>query len=159
MTPLALQDFLVSEIASLLSSIQLKNPDNEYSTINVYPQVLPVPKKDENKKTISPFPYVIVRLQDGEGKDEDSEDTCKVMFVVGTFDEGDSNQGHRDILNVLEKIRQHLFRKRLFSGKFMCDYPYKWTVNEEDVCPYYFGGMETNWSIFKVIIDDEEGLT
>lgn len=158
MNPVELQDFLIDELGQLLSGMQLKNPNDEYVPINIYPQCLPAPKKDTNEKSISPFPYIVVRLQDGEDKDEESEATCKIMFVVGTFDDDDSNQGHKDVFNILEKIRQHLFRKRLFQGRFACNYPYKWTVNEEDVCPYFFGGIETNWTMPKILID-EEGLT
>ncbi|WP_088227789.1 hypothetical protein [Desulfosporosinus sp. FKB] len=159
MIPTELQDVLVKEMGSLFSGMQLKNPDGEYVAVNIYPQCLPVPKKDEHENTISPFPYVVVRIQEGEGVDEESGDTCKLMFVVGTFDDDESNQGHKDVLNVLEKIRQHLFKKRIFNKQFECVYPYKWTVNEEDVCPYYFGGMETNWTVPKLLFDDEEGLT
>lgn len=159
MIELDLQDFLVAELSKLLAGMQFKNPNNDTLVpINLYPLGLPSTQKDANGNNVSPFPYVVVRIADGEGKDDESGDTCKVMFIVGIFDDDESNQGHRDVMNILEKIRQHLFRNQLFKGKFFVEYPYKWTLNEEDVYPYFFGGLETNWTIAKMIPDDKEGL-
>lgn len=159
MIELDLQDFLATELGQLFSGMLLKNPKNDSMVpLNIYAQDLPATVQDASGNNLSPFPYIIVRLNDGEGKDDDTGDTCKVMFIVGVFDDDESSQGHRDVMNILEKIRQHLFRKRLFQGKFACEYPYKWTLNEEDVYPYFFGGLETNWTLAKMIPDNEEEL-
>jgi hypothetical protein len=154
MTPSILQGILVEETKNLFLNYRLKNVKKERVPLNIYPQYLPA-KKEQND--IAHFPYLLVKVMDGESKDEETEDTCKIAFVVGIYDEDDKYQGYKDVMNIIEKIRQHLFRKRYFE-QFELMYPFSWVIHEEDTYPFYFGGIETNWGIPKIIMEDEEGL-
>lgn len=155
MIPTLLQDDLVEETKLMFDGFMLKNAKKETVPMNVYPQFLP---SKSSKEDINHFPYIIVRTSDGEEKNEGDVPDTKIMFIVGVFDEDDKYQGYKDVMNALEKMYQHLFRKRVISNKYECIFPVKWVVNEEDVYPYYFGGLETNWTLPKIMQDDLEGL-
>jgi len=154
-TPTLLQDHLVEVVKTVIGSMKLNNSKNENSIINVYPQYLPS-KKGQNDR--AHFPYVLVRIIDGEDSTEELPSLCKIVFIIGIHDDDTNFQGYKDVMNIIEKIRQHLLKKIVFDNKYSLEGQVKWAVNEEDVYPLYFGGIETTWNIGKVMMVDEEGL-
>lgn len=155
MTPTLLQDCLVKEVKNIISGMLLSNAKNEKASINVYPQYLPS-KKSQNDE--SHFPYILVRVIDGEDSTDELPSICRVVFIIGIYDKDSNYQGYKDIMNIIEKIRQHLLKKRVFNNKYTLEGPVKWAVNEEDIYPLFFGGIETNWNIGQISMEDEEGL-
>lgn len=151
MIPTLLQDVLVEEIKALFNGFLLKNVEDKLSEINVHSQYLPYKTNIDDEEH---FPYIIVRMMNGEEDEEEAE--CKIVFVIGVYDESEDNQGFKDVLNIIEKIRQHIFKKQIFANQFICKYPLKWGVNEEDVSPFYFGGIESSWSIAKITMPDND---
>lgn len=152
MIPTLLQDCLVDEMKVLFNGILFKNEKNEKVPLNVYPQNLPVKKNPDDDNH---FPFLIIRIADGEGQDEESDDTCRILFIAGICDDDEKYQGYKDIANIIEKIRQHLFRQRVFDSKYEIVYPYNWAIQDDDEYPHYFGGIDTNWIVPKVITDDD----
>ncbi len=155
MTPTLLQKHLVDVVKYVTCSMKLSNAKNESTSINVYPQYLPS-KKGQNDE--SHFPYILVRIIDGEDSVEELPSLCKIVFIIGVYDKDTNFQGYKDVINIIEKIRQHLLKKRVFDNKYILEGQLKWAVNEEDIYPLYFGGIETTWNIGKVNMEDEEGL-
>lgn len=153
MIPTFLQDTLVSEFKEVLSIYKLKNTLGEMVSLNVYPQFLPAKKEDDD---VDHFPYVIISLQDGEDPSEMDSATCKIIFVIGCYDDADNYQGFKDVLNVIDKINEHLMKKRVFENQYRVVHPISWSINEEDTYPFYFGGLETNWEIAKITQMEDE---
>lgn len=154
MTPTILQDVLVEDIKQELSGFLLKNVKGESVNLNIYPQNLPAKK---GQKDSEHFPYILVRIIDGEAQEKDYgevDDTCKIGFIIGIFDESDNYQGYKDTMNILDKIKQRLFSKKHYNNQFEIVYPYKWLIHDEDTYPYYFGGAETNWKMPTINMDD-----
>lgn len=143
MIPVDLQDGLESRVVNALSGLTFRIPDGEEVPINVYKQQLP---ERETEDDLSLYPYVIIKLSDGEQSEEGGPQTIKVLMVIGVFDEGLNNQGYRDVTTIIQKIHQDLLSTPLVNKKFILEYPFKWVIHDEDVYPFYFGGIEMVWS-------------
>lgn len=158
MTPTILQDGLIDDLKEQLNCFLLKNVKGEQVNLNIYPQNLPAKK---GQKDSDHFPYVLIRVMDGEiqeKQDGDLDDTCKIAFIMGVYDDSDNYQGYKDVINVIDKIKQRLLSKRFYNNQFELIYPFKFLVHDEDTYPYYFGGIETIWKMPQVILQDVEGL-
>lgn len=151
MTPIALQSSLVSDFKVELSEERFKNAKGDSVALNIYPQSLPAKK---GQKDSDHFPYIVVKLIEGGSENEEDDDTCKIDIIIGIYDDNDNYQGYKDVVNVIEKIKQRLFRKKVYSNEFSLKYPFKWLVHEDDTYPYYFGGIETQWTMPKIMMDD-----
>lgn len=150
MIPSLLQDKLVEEISILFDGFKLKNAEGEKVSINVYPQFLPA---KTGKKDKSHFPYILVIILDGDIKETESN-TCRVLFMAGTYDDDTNHQGYKDVLNVMQKIYNYLARNRIIDKKYELKYPIDWQLSDEDTYPYYFGAIETNWTVGKIKMID-----
>lgn len=153
MIPIELRKSLKAEMDTLFESFWLKNANGDMCRLNIYEQRLPAKKHQDDEDH---FPYLVIRIQDGEETGEIDPHTCRVLFIVGIIDESGNNRGEDDVLNILAKIQQHLFIKRVFAGKYRVEYPFSWSLPEEDVYPYYFGGLETNWIVGKITQREED---
>ncbi len=153
MTPTRLQDSLVADLKKQLDCFLLKNVKGNIVNLNIYPQNLPAKK---SQKDSDHFPYLLVRVMDGETQEGQGEEdnTCKIAFVVGIYDDTDNYQGYKDVMNIIEKIKQRLRIKRFYNNQFELTLPLKWLIHDEDTYPYYFGGIETNWKIPIINMDD-----
>lgn len=153
MTPTVLQDSLVSDFKQQLAGFLLKNSKGDRVNLNIYAQNLPAKK---GQKDSEHFPYLVVRVVDGENKDDQGEENniCKVAFIIGAFDDDDNYQGYKDVMNVIEKIIQRLKTKKNYNNQFGLTLPLKWLIHDEDTFPYYFGGIETQWNIPNISMDD-----
>ncbi|MEF3312616.1 hypothetical protein PV433_27370 [Paenibacillus sp. GYB004] len=144
MTPYLLQDALVAEIKALFADTVFKNSLNELGELNVYPQFLPAKQSEDDAEH---FPYAIVRVLSGGTEDEQEASTCKVLIFFGLYDDDPNYQGYKDILNMLRRLETHLYRKRIIDNRYRIEYPFDWSVYDEDAYPYYFGGAETTWTL------------
>jgi hypothetical protein len=153
MTPTKLQDSLVDDFKQQLAGFLLKNSKGDRVNLNIYPQNLPAIKGQKDSEY---FPYVVIRVMEGESKDDqgEEENTCKIAFIAGVYDEDDNYQGYKDVMNVTEKIKQRLKTKKFYDNQFELTLPLKWLIHDEDTYPYYFGGIETNWKIPDIGMDD-----
>ncbi|OPJ63688.1 hypothetical protein [Clostridium chromiireducens] len=154
MTPSILQDALVADLKEQLKEFRLKNSKNESGKLNMYSQNLP---SIQGQKDSEYFPYLVIRVMDGENKNDEGEekDSCKLYFIIGIYDDSDDNQGYKDLMNIIEKIKYRLKTKKYFNNnQFELELPLKWAIHEEDTFPHYFGGIETNWNIPNIQFDD-----
>ena len=153
MIPSFLQDFLVKEVKNLFKGFTLKNANGEEAPLNVYPQYLPARK---GQKDTAHYPFVVVKLLSGEDPSEEDPNSCRVLFYCGIFDDNENYQGHKDCMNVMQKIYDHLTRHWVFDKKYEVQYPISWTLTDEDFYPYYYGGLETTWTVGKVTRQDDD---
>lgn len=145
MTPEMLQDALVEEIKNILSDRRYKTPAGDLIPINVYPQNIPVEQSDDDA---DPVPYIIVRLSGGEDKGGfDSNNVCKILIIMGIYDMDSSAQGHRHLLNIINKIYERFQINPCLDNKFVYQGGFKWDIQEDGYYPYYFGAMEMSFNI------------
>ena len=152
MTPLELQDELVDEMGRILDGYTYKSPDGRRVPINVFAQNLPINESDDED---DPVPYIIVRLDSGEDDgDRDSFNTVSVVAIIGIWDDALDCQGHRDVINIIQKIynRFHenpdLNRKAAYAGGF------KWAIQDDAYYPYKFGACHMKFHIAAVRRED-----
>jgi len=145
MIPTFLQDDIVEKLKNLFSEYRSFNV--EEVELNIYPQYLPAKL---NQKDLTHYPFILVRLENGE--DDGEENSTRITFMIGIYNDKDTYQGHKDVINILQKIYQFLATKRYISN---CEvkFPISWTFNDDDTYPFYFGGLDTNWICGKVIQD------
>lgn len=144
MTPSLLQDALVAEIKAIFADKELKNAQNEPANLNVYPQFLPAKQSEDDADH---FPYAIVRVLNGGTPDEENPSSCKVLIFFGLYDDDQNYQGYKDVMNMLRGLETHLFRKQVIDSRYRIEYPFDWSVYDEDTYPFYFGGAETTWTL------------
>jgi hypothetical protein len=147
MIPVMLQNFLITELKCLFDGYYLKNVLGQESPINIYGQYLPKKKSDKDTEQ---FPHIRVILLDGEENSELDPNLCRVLIMTGVWDHNQNYQGFQDVCNVLQRTYDHLMRTQLFDNRYKIEYPIKWSLTEEDYWPYFYGGLETNWSVGKI---------
>ena len=133
-----LQSELAEELKQILSDIQLKTPQGEKSSINIFEQLLPMPEPldqgeiapellenglAEEQTAPDPYPYIVVRIADGEIEDENSAQKVNLTLLIGIFEPDYNKQGHRDILNIIAKIYERFAKFPVLNGKYTIQYP------------------------------------
>lgn len=145
MTPLELQDELVGEMRRILDDYTYRTPSGERIPMNVFAQSIPMNETDDED---DPIPYVIVRLNSGEDDGtRDSFNTVSMVVIVGIWDDSLEAQGHRDVMNIIQKIYQRfhenpdLNRKAVYAGGF------RWAMQDDAYYPYSFGACHMKFHI------------
>ncbi len=170
-----LQDDLVEELKTIFKDFRLKNPMGELSGINVFPQELPIPapttppeeseaapelleeglvEDTDPVKVEDPYPYAIVRIEDGEIKTIDGEQTITTLVILGVYDDSLKNQGHKDILNMIQKIYERFAKNAILASKYECLHPIQWSLQEEGSYPYFIGGMALSFGVAAIRRED-----
>lgn len=142
MTPLFLQSALKAELKQVLAGVLLKTAQ----TINIYEQNLP-PKKDD--KDCSFFPFCQIKLGDGEDKDDVS--TQDVILIFGTIDKSTRFDGYQDVMNCIQRVREHLLETRMVANRFEVQLPIRWATPEsESTYPFYYGAILLTFDIPRI---------
>ena len=152
MTPLELQDELVGEMSRILDGYTYKTPEGERIPINVFAQNIPMAETDDENDSI---PYIIVRLSSGEDDGtRDSINTVSIVVVVGIWDDALDAQGHRDVMNIIQKIYQRFHENPGLNGKAVYTGEFKWAIQEDDYYPYNFGACYMKFQIAAIRRED-----
>ena len=164
MTELNLLDALVEKLRELFMGYELKGKSGLLQNVKVFAQYLPQPQAvvvDTDTDTeIEPqgyspediesnFPCVIVKIDETTDREEGSLDAARisVRILAGTYDESPDCQGYRDVLNIIEAVRQCLLTMdaRVLVNKYRLEMPMKSYLFDEQAWPIYFGQIETVW--------------
>lgn len=165
MTELFLLDALVARLTELFRDYELTAKSGLLQTVKVFAQYLPQPSavtvkpKDDTESTTpqgytptdieSNFPCVIVKLDDATDREEGTltQTRVNVRILVGTYDESPDCQGYRDVLNIIETVRQDLLTMpgRVLDKRYRLEMPMKNYLFDDQPWPIYFGQIETVW--------------
>jgi hypothetical protein len=145
MIPIMLIDELCLFVQGVVKEILLPTSQGELKTPTVHPGYLPF--KGAASEDAAEYPLIIVRLLNGDDNEDGSKAT--VQIIVGTY--GEDSQGWREVLNILERIRQSLFKTRTIAKKYRIEYPLKWEVPDEQPRLQWIASMTTNWTIAQPI--------
>lgn len=152
MTVFYLQEDLIDELKKVFKGFKLKDPYGNESDINIFSQNLPLINIDEEEE---PFPYIIVRVTEGAINDIESEQELTTQLLVGIYDDSQEANGHKDILNIIQKMHKRFFKNNVLANKYVMQTPFKWVLQEEDTNPYYFGGIEVSWKTRTIEKEDK----
>lgn len=152
MTPLMLQDELVEEMKRLLDGYLYKTPVGERVPMNVYPQSIPINETDDDE---DPIPYVIVRLNSGDDPGtRDSNNTVKLVIIIGIWDGNLDAQGHRDVMNIIQKVYERFHTDPNLNNKAVYGGDFHWVMQEDSYYPYFFGACSLNFHIAAIRRED-----
>lgn len=153
MTPLELQDLLVEEFKELFKDYAYKTPKGERIPLNVFPQHIPINETDDEE---DPVPYLIVRLNTGDDEGtRDSNNTVNLVIIVGIFDDDLKAQGHRDILNIIQKIYERFHENPNLRNKAAYTGEFHWATQEDNYYPFFFGACSISFHIAAIRREDE----
>ncbi|MCM1026093.1 MAG: hypothetical protein NC432_06635 [Roseburia sp.] len=167
-----LQDDLVEELKTIFKDLHYKTPGGELSEINVFPQALPIPGPAEPPegeapeyleeglgatdpvKAEDPYPYAIVRIEDGKIEAIDGNQAVTVLIILGAYNDDLKNQGHKDILNMIQKIYERFAKNAILAQKYELVHPITWTLQEEESYPYFIGGVALTFNTLEIRRED-----
>jgi hypothetical protein len=171
MIALNLLDALVTRFQEQFSNYALPTKGGEVKNIKVFSQYLPQPKgptikprgevsEEDSNDVYGPedfeanFPCVIVKLDEGTDKEENTADATRIAarILVGVYDETPDCQGYRDVMNIIETIRQDLLTTRYLERKYRLEMPFKWYLFEDQPWPVFFGQIETVWETGRPVV-------
>ena len=144
MTARDLQDALVADLTELFKNRRYKTPAGGNASPIAYPQSLPKRKSEEDD---DPFPYIIARIDSGGIESQTDPHKVAVLLLVGIYDDDESNQGHRAVLEILELIQRHYEEIPLLDGQFTFSDPFNWALQDEDSYPYFFGAANITFTL------------
>ena len=163
MIALLLQDALVANLQELFKSYLLPTKNKTENPVRVFSQYLPQPKgptirpKGQKEEDVGPeysaedfeenFPCLVVKIDEFTDKEENAPDATRinVRILVGVYDDSPDCQGYRDVLNIIETIRQELLVSRVLDKKYRLEMPFKGYLFEDQPWPVFFGQIETVW--------------
>ena len=165
-----LQDDLKEDLENLFAHFRLEDPDGKRRAINVFEQNLPIPEAADMPDTVTDeeleegiydakakdaiFPYILVRLEQGKIEVIDHEQTVNVNLIIGVIDRNSNNQGHKDVLNIMQKIYERFAKNAILARKYECVMPIEWALQEEESFPYFFGGMALHFETAPIRRED-----
>lgn len=154
MTPLMLQDELAAELERLFSDYAYKKPGSEERVpLNVFTQHIPINESDDEE---DPVPYLIVRLSSGDDEGgRDSFNEVHLVVIVGIFDDALNAQGHRDILNIIQKIYERFSENPNLNNKAAYTGAFHWATQEDNYYPFFFGACSMSFNIAAIRREDE----
>ncbi|TEB13366.1 hypothetical protein [Pelotomaculum propionicicum] len=138
MTPIDLVDKLKEFIAPVVANFELQS---NVTGIKKSPEVITgyLPDKKPGARQDPPdIPCVIIRYI--EDIDTEEGDTAKVYIVAATYSE-DEQDGWRDAVNVITRIKDALAKQRFLGGPFRIEYPIKTELPEEQLYPVWVAFM------------------
>jgi hypothetical protein len=130
---------LKSDLESLFSDFKLKNEADEEVGFTIYKHALPIAEGEGDPE---PFPYIIIQVVDGGTESRQSEETVRIVLVIGVYDENADNQGTQDVLFAIQRIRRRFEQDVVLDKKYMKLEPFRWTLADGSQYPYFFGGVK-----------------
>ena len=135
MTPAMLVSAVVREVEAATANYRMKAEGQADKKVSVYAQHIP----DDEFKDDTYYPLVIVSWQKTEDMTEPekvgSEATIGLTFGVY----GEDKEAWRDLLSIMERVRQRLLVFRKLENRFRLVLPTKFETIEIQPYPYYFG--------------------
>ena len=165
-----LQDDLAADLADIFKHFRLKNPQGETVGLNIFKQSLPIPTAKDIPDTVTdeeleegkynaeaeedPYPYIIVRVEQGTIDKIDQEQAVIVNLIIGVIDRDHNNQGHKDVLNIIQKVYERFAKNAILAAKYECVMPITWALQDEESFPYFFGGMALTFETIPIRRED-----
>lgn len=163
-TPFFLQEALEEDIREMLDGNLFKNPNSggdAYIPVSVYGQNLPLPVAESEAQDgvnidyaddmasdpVYNCPWCLVKIDSGTAKGAFGTQEVVVAVCYGIFNDDRQNDGHKDILNLIQKTYERYAKKPVLRKGYRCKQDFEWSVQREDTYPYYFGAISMTFEI------------
>lgn len=163
-TPLFFQDALAKEIEKITADMRFIAPKTkEMVQMKAFSQSLPIKEysegNEENNEYSGSFdydseqmndpifkcPWCVVKIEGGDIPGINEWQTIQVAICFGIFNEDPRNQGHREILNLIQKVYSRFAVDPILDSQYTCSGEFEWAIQDEDTYPYFFGAISTNF--------------
>lgn len=161
MTVPELEDALVEVIAQITCDMRYRSnvETEELAPIRVYCQFVPRNEVGEViPGEITQYPAVVVRAKQGVQSIEYERVT--VELLIGVWDDRLDQQGSRDCLQIIERIKHGLRERDIVRQRFPIRMPLNWQLNKRmqvsgglgargdyNNYPYFFGEMQVDFEL------------
>lgn len=154
MTELELIDALYDVLRELFSGYRLMNKAGMLQEVKIFRQYIPEPAgitaqskglaNYADSDYEANFPSIIIKLGEVTDKEENRIDQSRidVKFLAGVYDATPESTGYRDLLNMIERMREYFLINRIINQKFRLEMPLKSRLVEADSWPVYFAEMD-----------------
>lgn len=148
MTPFSLQEDLCREIEKITDGMFFAGEGQKGVSLKAYAQALPLKKETagwngEVGENPEYFPYAVVRIESGKIADPV---VIQTSVFLGIFDDSEKNQGHKKILNIIQRMNERFSKNPILSGVFrMQEGSFEFALPDEDEYPCFFGGVMMRW--------------
>jgi hypothetical protein len=155
MTVPDLEDALVEFIAA--NTYELRYYSNQEARVKMAPLVYCafIPRDtvgDIVVGEVTKYPSIIVRAKSGvQSREYGGYELVTVELLIGVFDDTLNQQGSRDCLQIIERIKQRVVESSVIRQRFPLRLPLNWQINKKqssgpagdyNAYPYYFGEMQ-----------------
>ncbi len=166
MTPMTVLEDLKTFIeARVASQVQLiKDPEADdvslpFELVNPIVAIQYLPPRTEDGLWTPQQNYIVpsITIMTDKGSDNDDGATQGIRIVFAVFSPGiknaegvfiPDNQGYRDLLNLIERTRQELFKAVVIEGAGTATKPFEWDVYSiENTYPRHFGEATFSMSV------------
>ena len=145
MTPMLLQKALKEELELLFRDFySSEDVTVERRKVSIHEQDLPL--KIESEDEDAEFPYIIIRLSEGEMEQQDAAELVTVILIFSSEDANRNQHGYKDILNMIQAVKERFLKNPQLGEFFTAELPMKWVIQENETHDIYFGGMELNFA-------------
>lgn len=151
MTPLYLQEALVKDLREIFKDDRFENTLGERVEMNVFEQQLPVLQSEEDP---DPVPYSLVRLETGKTEGDEAQE-ISVTILFGLINQNPVNDGHKDVLNVIQKVYERYMKNPMLANQFMFQDPFNWALQDEESFPYFFGAASLTFRASAIRKEDK----
>lgn len=163
MSILTLQWKLCQEIEKITADMRMKQPGKaELTAPRVFAQNLPIPQRngwevsggdtdipvEESEYGIGyEFPWIVAKIDLGIVSAPSKTQKVNVILVIGAFCDDSDAAGHEQIIIIMERIMERFSKNPLLGGQLLAvpiddDHMFRWSLQDEDTHPHYFGALE-----------------
>ncbi len=163
-TPFYLQDAMVDEIKNLMKDLIFETPSGEKSSLNVFCQNLPTPRRAQEDEMVEDsydeiesygeedsffFPWCLVKIDSGGVKEPNGPQTTTLIVVFGIYDGTENHTGYQKILTMFQRIIARFSENPVLAKQFTQQGEINWAIQDDDdgsasgigTGPYQFGAM------------------
>lgn len=161
-TPLFFQEALANEIKKITGDMLFHSPKGEEMVkLEVFEQSLPIPVLESTKESgdfsnleyqgsqidepIFKCPWCSVKIAGGNVPGINEQQAIQVVVCFGIFNDDVSNQGHRELLNLFQRIYSRFATDPILDGQYTCTGEFEWALQDEDTYPHFFGALSTSF--------------
>ena len=157
MTVVELEDALVEFIAQNTHELRFRSNGESPAMVapNVYAAFIPRNQVGEIEAgQITAYPAIIVRCRQGVQAIEYERVTVEIL--LGVFDDSLDQQGSRDALNLVNRIKTRIREASIIRQRFRVVMPLNWQINKRqsagptgqyNAYPYYFAEMQVDFEL------------
>ena len=141
---LALREEIEEAVKDYRLKVEALEDAEKRKPVAVYAQHRP----DEDFENDTYYPLIIVSLQkidDAAEGDDAGVSTATVGLTFGVY--GEDREAWRDLLNIMEHVRQRIMEQRIINERHRLVLPAKWETIEAQPYPFWFGYGTLKYSI------------